>query len=73
MLHIHRKNWSRMLFPDVSKYKTSVVLLHDSEDRSTTVEAVGPLIEALQDMDAEILPIDEDTQVIQYVKADSAR
>ena len=58
---------------DVSKYKTSVVLLHDSEDRSTTVEAVGPLIEALQDMDAEILPIDEDTQVIQYVKADSAR
>ena len=58
---------------DVSKYKTSVVLLHDSEDKSTTVEAVGPLIEALQDMDAEILPIDEDTQVIQYVKADSAR
>ena len=53
--------------------KTSVVLLHDSEDRSTTVEAVGPLIEALQDTDAEILPIDEDTQVIQYVKADSAR
>lgn len=49
------------------------MLLHDSEDRSTTVEAVGPLIEALQDMDAEILPIDEDTQVIQYVKADSAR
>ena len=58
---------------DVSKYKTSVVLLHDSEDKSTTVEAVEPLIEALQDMDAEILPIDEDTQVIQYVKADSAR
>ena len=38
-----------------------------------SVEAVEPLIEALQDMDAEILPIDEDTQVIQYVKADSAR
>lgn len=58
---------------DVVKYKTSVVLLHDSADKSTTVEAMRPLIEALQHMDAEILPIDEDTQVIQYVKADSAR
>lgn len=58
---------------DVVKYKTSVVLLHDSADKSTTVEAIRPLIEALQQMNAEILPIDEDTQVIQYVKADSAR
>lgn len=56
---------------DVVKYKTSVVLLHDAEDKSTTVEAIRPLIEALQEMDAEILPIDEDTQVIQSVKADS--
>lgn len=57
---------------DVVKYKTSVVLLHDSEDKSETVEALRPLIEALQEMDAEILPIDEDTQAIQYVKLDSA-
>lgn len=57
---------------DVVRYKTSVVLLHDSEDKSATVEAIGPLIEALQEMDAEILPIDEDTQVIQYVVTDSA-
>lgn len=55
----------------VSKYKTSVVLLHDGENKSTTVEALGPLIEALQDMDAKILPIGEDTRVIQYIKADS--
>ena len=55
----------------VSKYKTSVVLLHDGENKSTTVEALGPLIEALQAMHAEILPIDEDTKVIQYIKADS--
>lgn len=56
---------------DVVKYKTSVVLLHDSANKSATVEALAPLIEALQEMNAEILPIDEDTQVIQYVKADS--
>ena len=54
---------------DVVKYKTSVVLLHDGADKGTTVEAIGPLIEALQAMGAQILPIDEDTQVIQSVKA----
>lgn len=56
---------------NVVKYKTSVVLLHDADDKSTTVEALGPLIEALQGMNAEILPIDEDTTVIQSVKLSS--
>jgi peptidoglycan/xylan/chitin deacetylase (PgdA/CDA1 family) len=55
----------------VSHYKTSVVLLHDGENKSTTVEALGSLIKALQEMDCEILPIDENTNVIQYIKADS--
>lgn len=54
---------------DVVKYKTSVVLLHDDEDKSTTVEAIRPLIETLQGMGAEILPIDENTRVIQSAKA----
>lgn len=56
---------------DVVKYKTSVVLLHDGADKETTVEAIGALIEELQAMGAEILPIDQDTQVIQSVKAAS--
>ena len=47
------------------------MLLHDGEDKATTVEALGPMIEALQKMDASILPIDENTKVIQYIKADS--
>lgn len=55
----------------VQKYKTSVVLLHDGADKTTTVEAMKPLIEALQNMQAEILPIDENTKVIQYIKSDS--
>lgn len=58
---------------NVVKYKTSVVLLHDADDKSTTVEALGPLIEALQAMNAQILPIDEDTTVIQAVQLDSAQ
>lgn len=55
----------------IVNYKTSVVLLHDGEDKSTTVEALGPLIEALEKMDAKILPIDENTKIIQYIKAES--
>lgn len=55
----------------VENYKTSVVLLHDGADKSTTAEALGPLIEALGNMGAEVLPIDENTNVIQYIKANS--
>jgi peptidoglycan/xylan/chitin deacetylase (PgdA/CDA1 family) len=57
----------------VSQYKTSVVLLHDASDKSTTAEALASLIEALQGMDAQILPIDENTTRIQYIKADSVQ
>ena len=57
----------------VSKYKTSVVLLHDGKNKSTTVEALGTLIESLKSQGAEILPIDENTNVIQYIKAESIK
>ena len=56
---------------DVPKYKTSVVLMHDSNTKSTTVEALGPMSEALQGMGAQILPIDENTTLVQHIKADS--
>lgn len=56
---------------NVVKYKTSVVLFHDADDKSTTVDALGPLIESLQGMNAELLPIDEDTTVIQSVTLSS--
>lgn len=53
----------------IEQYKTSVVLLHDDSNKSTTAEAIGPLIEALDNMNANIKPIDEDTYVVQYIKA----
>lgn len=56
---------------DVVKYKTSVVLMHDAETKVSTVEALKPMIEALQEIDAEILPIDESTTVIQHIAAAS--
>ena len=52
---------------DVVKYKTSVVLLHDATVKTTTVQALPARIEALQQAGAMILPIDEDTTVIQHV------
>ena len=55
----------------VQNYKTSVVLLHDNSNKSTTAEAIEPLIEALNNISAEILPIDENTYVVQYIKADT--
>lgn len=51
---------------DVVKYKTSVVRLHDLDTKETTVEALPLLIERLQEIGAEILPIDETTVPIQY-------
>ena len=56
---------------DVVKYKTSVVLMHDSNTKGTTVEALGPMIEALQGMGAQILPIDDNTTLVQHVKAEN--
>lgn len=56
---------------DVVKYKTSVVLMHDAKDAAISAETLSALIDELIAMDAEILPIDEDTSVIQSVKADT--
>lgn len=52
---------------DVVKYKTSVVLLHDADGKTSTVEALPQMIESLQSVGALILPVSEDTTLIQHV------
>ncbi|SFN46659.1 Peptidoglycan/xylan/chitin deacetylase, PgdA/CDA1 family [Pseudobutyrivibrio sp. UC1225] len=52
---------------DVVKYKTSVVLLHDGANKKATVEALPRLIESLNDAGAMILPITDETEIIQHV------
>ena len=52
---------------DVVKYKTSVVLLHDAGNKITTVDALPQLIESLQSIGAMILPISDNTTLIQHV------
>ena len=54
---------------DVLKYKTSVVLLHDADNKNTTAEALPALIMALKEANANLLPITESTPLIQHVKA----
>lgn len=52
---------------DVVKYKTSVVLMHDADAKDATVAALPKLIESLQGVGAVILPISDDTRLIQHV------
>lgn len=56
---------------DVGRYETSIVLMHDASNKSSTVEALVPMIEKLQEMGVELLPIDENTTPIQQIPADS--
>ena len=55
---------------DVVKYKTSVVLMHDADSKDATVEALPTLIEKLQAEGALILPVSDDTEMIQHIKVD---
>ena len=52
---------------DVVKYKTSVVLMHDAATKDTTVKALPKLIQKIQSEGDLILPIDDNTRLIQHV------
>ncbi|HKM04707.1 MAG TPA: polysaccharide deacetylase family protein [Lachnospiraceae bacterium] len=53
----------------IKDYKNAVVLLHDSADKNTTVEALPIIIERILEMDnTVILPITEDTIPVQHIK-----
>lgn len=52
---------------DVVRYKTSIVLLHDAEGKDTTVEALPVLIEKLRDTGVLLLPVNDETTLIQHV------
>ena len=53
---------------DLEQKGTAVVLMHDSADKKTTVDALPEIIEKILAMeDTEILPITEDTDPIQHI------
>lgn len=55
---------------DVKIYNNSVVLMHDAANKHSTVEALPEIIEQLQAMDVDILPITDQVEPIQHVKAE---
>lgn len=53
----------------VEQWNTSIILLHDSAEKSTTVEALPLIIEKIMEIeDTEFLPITKDTVPIQHIK-----
>ncbi len=55
---------------DVKLYKNSVVLMHDGANKENTVRALPEMIEKLREMDVEFLPITDETNPIQHLKAE---
>jgi len=53
----------------IDKYDTAVVLMHDTGSRKSTVEALPTIIQRIKELDGyEILPISDDTELIQHLK-----
>lgn len=54
---------------NVANYETAVILLHDTGNRKSTVDALPAIIENLQGMEGyELLPIDDRTEPVQHLK-----
>lgn len=56
---------------DVSQNEDSIVLMHDLQTTHTTVESLQLLIDTLKRDGYEILPIDENTPLIQHVASET--
>ena len=51
----------------ISRYETSIILMHDSAAKTTTVEALPQILETILAMeDTQILPITENTQPVHH-------
>lgn len=56
----------------IGNRETSIILMHDAASKPTTVEALPKIIEGILDMEnTEILPITEDTVLVQHINRDS--
>lgn len=55
----------------VEKYQESIVLMHDASNKDSTVEALPKIIKKLKAEGYRMLPIDENTKIIQHVSVES--
>lgn len=51
---------------DLNEYEEAMILFHDLSNKTSTVEALPTIIEAIQDSDIPIAPIDDNTIIIQH-------
>ncbi|MCR5784527.1 MAG: polysaccharide deacetylase [Eubacterium sp.] len=56
---------------DIGKFHTAVILFHDTNNKTTTVEGLDELLPILLTRDADIKAIDENTDLVQHVKYDT--
>ena len=56
------------VFNDCGKYDTNIVLMHDAEAKTSTVEALPKILDKLIEDGYLILPIDDNTTPIQHIK-----
>lgn len=61
------------IFKDINKKDICVVLMHDADNLGTTVDMLPELLKRLVEMDAVILPITENTTLIQHIASDSVQ
>ena len=64
---------SRALGEAIDKYHNCVILMHDSASQAHTVAALPQIIEGIQARGMEILPITENTPLVQHRKAASVQ
>lgn len=55
----------------VGMYDTSVILMHDTSSKTTTVDALREIIENLQELGIEMRPLDESVPPVQHIKAET--
>ncbi|WP_099468846.1 polysaccharide deacetylase family protein [Konateibacter massiliensis] len=55
---------------NVESYETSVILMHDDTEKTTSVEALSRIIEGLQGLGIEMKPLDENVPHIQQIEAE---
>ena len=51
---------------DLNEFEEAMILFHDLSNKTSTVEALPEIIEAIQEKDIPIEPIDENTMIIQH-------
>lgn len=63
---VSKRDMVNRIVDNVSQFESSVVLLYDSEEHPVTVKALPDLIKSLKEKNYELLPLDNDTPLIQH-------